>query len=31
VIDPVQAAEEKMRINENKYPVEKAKGGSLSA
>ena len=25
-IDPVQAAEEKMRINEKKYPVEKAKG-----
>ena len=25
-IDPVQAAEEKMRINAKKYPVEKAKG-----
>jgi hypothetical protein len=25
-IDPVQAAEAKMRINEKKYPVEKAKG-----
>lgn len=25
-IDPVQAAEEKMRINEKKYPVEKSKG-----
>ena len=25
-IDPVQAAEDKMRINEKKYPVEKAKG-----
>jgi NTP pyrophosphatase (non-canonical NTP hydrolase) len=25
-IDPVQAAEEKMQINEKKYPVEKAKG-----
>ena len=25
-IDPVQAAEEKMRINEKKYPVDKAKG-----
>ncbi len=25
-IDPVRAAEEKMRINEKKYPVEKAKG-----
>jgi NTP pyrophosphatase (non-canonical NTP hydrolase) len=25
-IDPVQAAEEKMRINEKRYPVEKAKG-----
>ena len=25
-IDPVQAAEDKMRINETKYPVEKAKG-----
>ena len=25
-IDPVQAAEEKMRINEKKYPVEKARG-----
>jgi NTP pyrophosphatase (non-canonical NTP hydrolase) len=25
-IDPVQAAEEKMRINEKKYPVDKVKG-----
>ena len=25
-IDPIQAAEEKMRINEKKYPVEKARG-----
>ena len=25
-IDPVRAAEEKMRVNEKKYPVEKAKG-----
>lgn len=25
-IDPLQAAEEKMQINEKKYPVEKAKG-----
>jgi len=25
-IDPVQAAEEKIRINEKKYPVEKARG-----
>jgi len=25
-IDPVQAAEDKMRINEKKYPIEKAKG-----
>ena len=25
-IDPVQAAEEKMQINEKKYPVEKARG-----
>jgi len=25
-IDPVKAAEEKMRLNEEKYPVEKAKG-----
>ena len=25
-IDPVQAAEEKMRINEKKYPVDKFKG-----
>ena len=25
-IDPVKAAEEKMRINAKKYPVEKAKG-----
>ena len=25
-IDPVKAAEDKMRINEKKYPVEKAKG-----
>ena len=27
-IDPVQAAEEKMRLNEKKYPVEKAKGNA---
>ena len=27
-IDPVQAAEEKMRLNEVKYPVEKAKGNA---
>ena len=25
-IDPVRAAEEKMRINEKKYPVDKVKG-----
>jgi len=25
-IDPVQAAKEKMRINEKKYPVDKVKG-----
>ena len=25
-IDPVQAAEEKIRINEKKYPVDKVKG-----
>lgn len=25
-IDPVQAAEEKMQLNEKKYPVDKAKG-----
>jgi len=25
-IDPVQAADEKMQINEKKYPVEKARG-----
>ena len=25
-IDPVQAAEDKMQINEKKYPVEKARG-----
>ncbi len=25
-IDPVQAAVEKMRLNEEKYPVDKAKG-----
>ena len=25
-IDPVQAAEEKMRINQIKYPVAKARG-----
>ena len=28
-IDPVQAAEDKMRINERKYPVEKAKGSAV--
>ena len=28
-IDPVQAAEDKMRINEKKYPVEKAKGNAV--
>ena len=28
-IDPVQAAEDKMRINEKKYPVEKAKGRAV--
>ena len=28
-IDPVQAAEDKMRINEKKYPVEKARGSSV--
>ncbi len=27
-IDPVQAVEEKMRLNEKKYPVEKAKGNA---
>ncbi len=27
-IDPVQAAEEKLRLNEKKYPVEKAKGNA---
>ena len=27
-IDPVQAAAEKMRLNEKKYPVEKAKGNA---
>ncbi len=27
-IDPVQAAEEKMQLNEKKYPVEKAKGSA---
>jgi NTP pyrophosphatase (non-canonical NTP hydrolase) len=27
-IDPVQAAEEKMRLNEKKYPVEKVKGNA---
>jgi NTP pyrophosphatase (non-canonical NTP hydrolase) len=27
-IDPVLAAEEKMRINEKKYPVEKSKGNA---
>jgi len=27
-IDPVQAAEEKMQLNERKYPVEKAKGSA---
>jgi len=25
-IDPVQAAEDKMQINEKKYPIEKVKG-----
>jgi len=28
-IDPVQAAEHKMWINERKYPVEKAKGSAV--
>ena len=28
-IDPVQAAEEKMQLNEKKYPVEKAKGSAV--
>jgi NTP pyrophosphatase (non-canonical NTP hydrolase) len=28
-IDPVQAAEEKIRINEKKYPVEKARGNAV--
>ena len=28
-IDPVQAAEDKVRINEKKYPVEKAKGTAV--
>ena len=27
-IDPVQAAKDKMRINEKKYPVKKARGSS---
>jgi NTP pyrophosphatase (non-canonical NTP hydrolase) len=27
-IDPMQAAEEKMRLNEKKYPVEKSKGNA---
>ena len=27
-IDPVQAAVEKMRLNEEKYPVDKAKGNA---
>ena len=27
-IDPIQAAEEKMRLNEKKYPVEKARGNA---
>ena len=27
-IDPVAAAKEKMRLNEKKYPVEKAKGNA---
>jgi len=27
-IDPVQAAEEKMQLNEKKYPVDKAKGSA---
>lgn len=28
-IDPIEAAHDKIRINEKKYPVEKAKGCSL--
>ncbi len=28
-IDPMEAAGKKMKINEGKYPVEKAKGNSL--
>ena len=28
-IDPVQAAEDKIRTNEKKYPVEKAKGNAV--
>ena len=28
-IDPIQAAKEKMRINEQKYPVEKARGQAV--
>ena len=27
-IDPVQAAEEKMRLNEKKYPIEKSRGNA---
>jgi len=27
-IDPIQAAAEKMRLNEKKYPVEKSKGNA---
>ena len=28
-IDPLQAAKDKMRINEKKYPIEKAKGSAV--
>ena len=28
-IDPLEAAEEKMRLNEKKYPVEKARGNAV--
>ncbi len=28
-IDPVQAAEEKLQLNEKRYPVEKAKGSAV--
>jgi len=28
-IDPVQAAEEKIRLNEKRYPVEKARGNAV--